>query len=630
MVMTAKFSKFQSYIFAALVFFILTIAGKCENTPSQDPPPAETNSAPTSIALSTNSISENEPIGSLIGTFSSTDTDSEAFTYSLEEGEGADDNANFIISGDSLKSNLSFNFENQASHSIRVQTNDGNGGTFQMVFNIIISNANEAPTAIALSANNITENEPIGSFIGIFSSTDVDSDNFTYSLESGEDADDNANFIISGDSLKSNLSFNFEAQANHSIRVQTNDGNGGTFQMVFTITIIDSDDPPITTLSNTLVDENLNSGAVVGIFSTRDEDIEVLSDVTYTLVSGSGDTDNDSVSFSGDTLKTAISFDYERKTSYTIRVRSENTSGLSFEESFTITVNNLAEWFLASDNPGWPGRRGHESITFDNKIWITGGYDEIDQFNDVWSSIDGIVWTEVNSSAGWDAGRGHSSVVFDNKIWVIGGRTDGNRDSNDVWSSTDGIVWTEVNSSAGWDARRGHTSVVFDNKIWVMGGRTGGEGSNGANFNDVWSSTDSIWTEVNSSAGWDARRGHTSVVFDNKIWVMGGSITGSDLLNDVWSSTDGIVWTEVNSSAGWGYRRGHSSVVFDNKIWIIGGIDESKLNDVWYSTDGIMWTEGLSGNSNWNESAETVVFDNKIWRLGGCCQGINDIWYYGL
>ncbi len=310
--MNAKFSKTQSYVYGALVLFILTIAGKCDDSPVVEPP-SETNSPPTALALSANSISENEPVGSLIGTFSSTDADSDAFTYSLVSGEGDTDHANFSISGDSLKSNISFDFESQASHSIRVQTDDGNSGTFQMAFTITVSNTNEAPTSIALSANSIFENEPIGSFIGTFSSTDVDSDDFTYSLENGEGSDDNTNFSISGDSLKSNLSFNFENQPIYSIRVQTDDGSNGTFQMVFTIAVTDAEDPVITTLTNTSVDENSDSGTVVGIFSTTDEDIGVLSGFTYTLVSGLGDTDNDSVSFSGDTLKTTISFDYEQK-----------------------------------------------------------------------------------------------------------------------------------------------------------------------------------------------------------------------------------------------------------------------------------------------------------------------------
>ncbi len=71
----------------------------------------------------------------------------------------------------------------------------------------------------------------------------------------------------------------------------------------------------------------------------------------------------------------------------------------------------------------------------------------------------------------------HSSVVFDNKIWVIGGSFSPNP-LNDVWSSTDGITWTEETASAEWGARISHRSVVFNNKIW----RTGGD----PNIDEVW------------------------------------------------------------------------------------------------------------------------------------------------
>jgi hypothetical protein len=235
-------------------------------------------------------------------------------------------------------------------------------------------------------------------------------------------------------------------------------------------------------------------------------------------------------------------------------------------------------------------------------------------------------WTCATNSAGWSGRRGHTSVVFDNKMWVLGGWDTifGSRGCrNDVWYSTDGINWTQATDSAGWSPRWGHTSVVFDNKMWVLGG----------GYNDVWYSSDGVnWIEATDSAGWSGRYGHTSVVFYNKIWVIGGWSTVSPYYrNDVWFSSDGVNWTCVTASARWSPRAWHTSVVFDNKIWVLGGLDLYGLysNDVWYSTDGINWTQaGLAGWSGraWHTS---VVFDNKIWVLGGDDGYINrnDVWY---
>jgi hypothetical protein len=60
------------------------------------------------------------------------------------------------------------------------------------------------------------------------------------------------------------------------------------------------------------------------------------------------------------------------------------------------------------------------------------------------------------------------------------------------------------------------------------------------------------------------------VVFDNKIWVLGGN-NSPTYLNDVWYSSDGVNWTQATADA---WSSGHyygTSVVFDNKIWVLGG-----------------------------------------------------------
>ena len=143
--------------------------------------------------------------------------------------------------------------------------------------------------------------------------------------------------------------------------------------------------------------------------------------------------------------------------------------------------------------------------------------------------------------------------------------------------ASDGKTWTQATASAGWSGRYSHTSVVYDGKMWVMGGHGGGR--------DVWWSTNGItWTQATASAGWSARYAHTSVVYDGKMWVMGG-YDGS-YKRDVWWSTDGITWTQATASAGWSTRDRHTSVVYDGKMWVMGGYDKSNKRDVWCTTIG--------------------------------------------
>ena len=92
-------------------------------------------------------------------------------------------------------------------------------------------------------------------------------------------------------------------------------------------------------LTSTSVAENQISGTAVGNFSTTDPDIG--NSFAYTLVPGTGSTDNSSFAVSGAQLLTAAVFDLETKSSYSIRVRSTDQGGLFVEKQFTISVNDV-------------------------------------------------------------------------------------------------------------------------------------------------------------------------------------------------------------------------------------------------------------------------------------------------
>jgi hypothetical protein len=99
--------------------------------------------------------------------------------------------------------------------------------------------------------------------------------------------------------------------------------------------------PTNITLSASSIAENQAVGTQVGTFSTTDPDTG--NTFTYTLVSGTGDTDNASFTIggtSGNSLLTAASFNFETKSSYSIRVRTTDQEGAFFEKQFTITVLN--------------------------------------------------------------------------------------------------------------------------------------------------------------------------------------------------------------------------------------------------------------------------------------------------
>ena len=78
--------------------------------------------------------------------------------------------------------------------------------------------------------------------------------------------------------------------------------------------------PTDISLSSTSIAENAGINATVGTLSTTDPDAG--DTFTYSLVTGTDDTDNDSFNISGNSLRATSSFDFETKSSYTIRIRS--------------------------------------------------------------------------------------------------------------------------------------------------------------------------------------------------------------------------------------------------------------------------------------------------------------------
>ncbi|MCB0494783.1 MAG: BspA family leucine-rich repeat surface protein [Cyclobacteriaceae bacterium] len=100
----------------------------------------EENVAPTDISIDNSSLDENNTINAVVGELSTTDGNgSDTHTYALVAGTGDTDNASFDISGSSLLALESFDFETKSSYSVRIQTNDGNGGVFEKALSISVN-----------------------------------------------------------------------------------------------------------------------------------------------------------------------------------------------------------------------------------------------------------------------------------------------------------------------------------------------------------------------------------------------------------------------------------------------------------------------------------------------------------
>ena len=95
-------------------------------------------------------------------------------------------------------------------------------------FKITVNKVNYPPNDLILSNTNILEKQAAGSFVGQFTTADLDpEDTHDYALVPGEGADDNDSFFLDGDNLLSNEVFDWKTKNSYTIRVKTSDGEFG-------------------------------------------------------------------------------------------------------------------------------------------------------------------------------------------------------------------------------------------------------------------------------------------------------------------------------------------------------------------------------------------------------------------
>jgi hypothetical protein len=122
-------------------------------------------------------------------------------------------------------------------------------------------------------------------------------------------------------------------------------------------------------------------------------------------------------------------------------------------------------------------------------------------------------WTDLGPIAGFAPRCGPVAFVLQGRIWVEGGGAcDYSRVYNEIWSSADGVHWTQSPTSADWSARMWPCVAASpDGVMWLATGfaPTDWNGSSGspvvrygANHSDAWYSRDGIhWQQFKADLG---------------------------------------------------------------------------------------------------------------------------------
>jgi hypothetical protein len=258
---------------------------------------------------------------------------------------------------------------------------------------------------------------------------------------------------------------------------------------------------------------------------------------------------------------------------------------------------------------GGPGELRMSSVIVGGPGLVAVG--SADGYAAVWTSVDGLVWSrvphDVTVFGGSDSGsdmRSMSSVTVGGPGLVAVGSADGYAA---VWTSVDGLVWSQVPhdhavfAGPGW---QGMTSVTTGGPGFVAVGRAWPDA--GDVVAAVWTSTDGrVWSRVP----------HDEAVFGGLSDQVMSSVTaggpglvavGQDWSGGhgdaaVWTSVDGLVWSRVpHDEAVFGgpsdrlpSERSMSSVTAGGPGLVAVGYDWSGGDQdgaVWLSTDGLVWS----------------------------------------
>lgn len=283
-------------------------------------------------------------------------------------------------------------------------------------------------------------------------------------------------------------------------------------------------------------------------------------------------------------------------------------------------------------------------VSFNGAMWVIGGgrMDGLDT-NDIWRSSEGLTWRRVTAVGPiFDPLDSQRVLVFNNRMWVLGGwdffTSEGGTQtfSNAVWSTADGVSWTQHTPSGGviFSPRAGHDAVVFNGRMWVVGGS-----DNTTRYNDVWSSADGVtWVLEQANAAFSPRYTHTVATLNNALWLFAGTATPSGTvpsvgLQDAWRSTDGRTWTQ-QPTLPFAPRMEQATTVLNGRIYVAAGFSDdgyfsgTRYNDVWSTADGATWRqETAAAPFSGRNSPILLNHNNQLYLIGGfSVSRAHDVW----
>ncbi len=232
------------------------------------------NEAPTDLSLSANTVAENAANGTVVGTVSGTDPDSgDTKTYSFTDSAGGRFAINSSTGQITVANSSLLNYESATSHTVAVRVTDSGGLTYDETFTINLTNVNEPPTDLSLSANTVAENAPNGTVVGTVSGTDPDSgDTKTYSFTDSADGRFAINSSTGQITVANSSLLNYESATSHTVTVRVTDSGGLTYDETFTINLTNVNEAPTGSDTTVMITEDTSHTLTTANFGFSDVD----------------------------------------------------------------------------------------------------------------------------------------------------------------------------------------------------------------------------------------------------------------------------------------------------------------------------------------------------------------------
>ncbi|KAL8917370.1 MAG: hypothetical protein Q9208_007988 [Pyrenodesmia sp. 3 TL-2023] len=137
-----------------------------------------------------------------------------------------------------------------------------------------------------------------------------------------------------------------------------------------------------------------------------------------------------------------------------------------------------------------PARTNHTIVTWNEKLYLFGGTNGTQWFNDVWAyDPRQVAWTQLDCIGYIPAPReGHSAALVNDVMYIFGGRTEDGTDLGDLaaFKITSRRWFTFQNMGPAPSPRSGHTMTAFGKQIVVAAGEPSSAPRNGEELSMVY------------------------------------------------------------------------------------------------------------------------------------------------